>query len=255
MRGPGHPRPHFYPPMPSSKLLKRHWASLDDAELLDTWHAGRTSLDAFSACTAKAGSLIQSWIKGKKPVEYEHYPTNDVVDVRRGSQFFYHAHRSNGNEHGHVHLFWHATASGRRRYVARTGPRWVRSAPTHLMAIALDNRGLPVSLFTVNRWVTDGYWFDAETTMSFVDRFLVKDSRPHQTSATWLCQFVRMYRPLIKTLLLHRDVRIKRRKRLEDALDDHKLEQLSLIEIDWAADLDALESEVRRRGCLRQEVS
>jgi hypothetical protein len=246
--GPGLSRPHSCLPMPASKILKRHWASLNDTDLFDAWRAGRNSLDAFSTCTAKAGSLIQSWIKGKKPVEYEHYPTDDVVDVRHGSQFFYHAHRSKGNEHGHVHLFWHATASGRRRYVARSSPRWVRSAPTHLFAIALDNRGLPVSLFTVNRWVTDGYWFDAKTTMSFVERFLVRNTRPHQVSATWLCQFVRMYAPLIKNLLAQRDIRLGRRKNLEDALDDHKLEQLSLIEIDWAADLDALESEVLRRG-------
>ena len=26
-------------------------------------------------------------------IEYEHYPPNDIVDSRRGSQFYYHAHR------------------------------------------------------------------------------------------------------------------------------------------------------------------
>ena len=35
---------------------------------------------------------------------------------------------------------------------------------------------------------------------------------------------------------------------LTQALSDHRLEVLSQVPIDWAADLDAVESEARRRG-------
>jgi hypothetical protein len=120
----------------------------------------------------------------------------------------------------------------------------------------MDGRGLPVSLFTVNQWVTDGHWFDAEQTLKLVDRFDVnlKDS---QTSAgLWLTHFVRMYRAEVKTLLAARDQRLNKAGAFEAALQDRRLEVLSRRRIDWAADLDALEDEAayRHRRDQRLEV-
>lgn len=233
--------------MPASKFLKQHWSRTPDAELDAALRAAHQSLDAFSVATEKSGSLIQSWVKGQTVVEFDHYPVDDVVDTRRGSQFFYHAHRADGVEHGHLHLFWHATSTGRRRYVAGLAPRWKRAAPTHLFAIGLDDRGLPVSLFTVNQWVTDGHWFDADTTLAMVDRFEVGDAPEHEASSQWLNHFVSLYRPLIADLLARRDKRLARRSDLKAALHDRRLELLSFARIDWAADLDALEAETARR--------
>jgi hypothetical protein len=234
--------------MTVNQTLLRHRRNAPDplfaAELL----GARDSVSAFADVTAASGSLLQSWIEGREVVEFEHYPPNDVVDLRRGSQFYYHAHRDGDREHGHLHLFWHATASGRRRYLRPGKPRWARTAPTHLFAISLDARGLPVGLFTVNRWVTDGHWFDATTTMSFVDRFALDSANGHEQSCRWLTGFVRFYRPLVETLLFKRDQRLARRSDLALALADHRLEVLSHASIDWAADLDALEAEATRRG-------
>lgn len=210
--------------------------------------AARGSVSAFAEATASSGSLLQSWIEGRDVVEFEHYPPDEVIDARRGSQFYYHSHRDGDREHGHLHLFWHATASGRRRYARPGRPRWVRTAPTHLVAISLDARGLPVGLFTVNQWVTEGHWFDAATTMSFVERFELADVEGHATSCRWLTGFVRLYRPLIAHLLMQRDRRLARRADPARALGDHRLEVLSQVPIDWAADLGALEAEVQRRG-------
>jgi hypothetical protein len=234
--------------MISSELLKRHWASITDDELRGVLRSANESLDAFSRATRSSGSLIQSWAGGKPMVEYAHCPDDDVIDLRRGSQFFYHAHRSRGNEHGHVHLFWHASESGRRRYVRSLARRWVRTAPTHLIAIALDDRGLPVSLFTVNRWVTDGHWFDAWTTLSLVDKFEMKDVAGHESSCAWVTNFVRMYRPVIEELLRRRDHRLSRYAGRSQATSDQALEELSLLKIDWGKDLDALQREVARRA-------
>lgn len=116
------------------------------------------------------------------------------------------------------------------------------------MAISLDARGLPVGLFTVNRWVTDGHWFDAATTLSFVDRFVLDAVQGHAHSCRWLTGFVRLYRPVIEAILFKRDERLARRAALQDALADHRLEVLSQKAIDWAADLDALEAEAARRA-------
>jgi hypothetical protein len=147
-------------------------------------------------------------------------------------------------------LFWHATASGKRRRMSPGRRQWKKTAPTHLFAIALDPRGLPVGLFTVNRWVTDGFWFDAATTMSMVRRFRVATAEGHGDSSRWLTGFVQLYGPLIANLLEERDRRIARRPDLPSALEDRRLDLLSYLPIDWSADLDALESEVARRACL-----
>ncbi len=232
--------------MTASRILQRHWSGLPDSDVAAQMDAAQHGLRAFSRVTRASGSLIQSWVRGAEIVELDHYPPNDVIDSRRGSQFFYHAHRSNGNEHGHLHLFWHATSSGRRRHVPE-GTRWVRSAPSHLLAIALDNRGLPVTLFTVNRWVTDGHWFDSATTLAMVDRFAMGDVRGHTYSCRWLNAFIRLYRPVIAELFEKRDKALTRVHPAESRLDNRKLEQLSAISIDWSADLAALEGEVQKR--------
>lgn len=234
--------------MGADRALVRHWRQATDQQVAGAVRAARDSVAAFSEATTASGSLIQSWVQGREVTEYEHYPPNDIVDRRRGSQFYYHAHRDGDLEHGHLHLFWHATASGRRRRLRHGQANWTRTAPSHLLSISLDARGLPVGLFTVNRWVTDGHWFDADTTLSFVDRFSLQLDGEHAISARWITAFVRFYRPRIAALLAQRDQRLARRRDRSLALDDHRLEVLSLLRLDWAADLDAIEAEAARRG-------
>ena len=234
--------------MSPSHSLRRQWRHASDARFTAALQAARDSVAAFADATSASGSLLQSWIEGREVVEFDHYPPDEVINLRRGSQFYYHSHRHGDREHGHLHLFWHATAAGRRRYARPGRARWTRTAPTHLFAISLDARGLPVALFTVNRWVTDGHWFDAPTTMSFVERFDPGEVPGHELSCRWLSGFLQLYQPLIADLLAQRDRCLARRADLTRALDDHRLEVLSQTPLDWAADLDALEIEARRRG-------
>lgn len=234
--------------MAASKDLQRHWRDSTDAQLARAVRDARRSVAAFAGATSSAGSLLQSWIRGQVVTDFDHYPPNDIVDLRTGCQFYYHSHRDGDREHGHLHLFWHATASGRRRYLRPGHERWTRTAPTHLFAISLDARGLPVGLFTVNRWVTDGHWFDAATTMSMVDRFDVGRVKGHEHSCDWITGFVGLYRPLIGQLLARRDRRLARRPDVERAREDRRLEVLSYVPVDWAADLNALEADASWRG-------
>lgn len=233
--------------MSGSLVLRRHWRAASNAQLVAALQNARTSVAAFSDATAAHGSLLQNWIAGRDVLQFEHYPPDDLVDLRTGSQFYYHAHRDGDQEHGHLHLFWHATASGRRRYFKPGQTRWQRTEPTHLLAISLDARGLPVALFTVNQWVTDGHWLDAASTLACVDRFVMGPLPGYEQSCGWLTDFVRLYRPLIHDLLLRRDQRLQRRANLPHALQDHRLEVLSHTTIDWLADMDALEAESARR--------
>lgn len=233
--------------MPASSPLLKHWRSLSDAELSAILKAARQSVAAFAAVTESSGSLLQSWIDGQAVLEFEHYPPDDVVDRRHGSQFYYHSHRDGDLEHGHLHLFWHASATGKRRYLRPERGGWKRSAPSHLFAISLDARGLPVALFTVNQWVTDGHWFDAPTTLACVDRFRAIAVPGHELSCAWITGFARLYRPLVEQLLHQRDRRLAQAGPLPTALKDHSREVLSFSRIDWAADLDALETLGRLR--------
>ncbi|HEU0203543.1 MAG TPA: hypothetical protein VFR86_24290 [Burkholderiaceae bacterium] len=216
--------------------------------------AGETSVAAFERATQRHGSLLQCWIRGQAVVEYEHYPFDDVIDAASGSQYFYHAHRSATAEHGHLHLFWHADALGRRaRRPRKRGARARKSAwaPTHLAAIGLDDRGMPVSLFTVNRWVTGGHWFDADRTRALLARFVLRAQGPYADANRWLTAFVRFYRPLLAPLLQARDRRVARltaARPWEAVAADRRIEVLSHLAIDWARDLDVVEAEAAQRA-------
>jgi hypothetical protein len=218
---------------------------LSDRQTAQLHSAAQASLSAFVKATKQHGSLIQSWVRGAAVTALDHYPKGDVIDRSNGSQLFYHCHREGDVEHGHVHLFCHATRSGRRRYLSQQS---ARTAPSHLLALGLDARGLPISLFTVNRWVTDGHWFDAPTTLRLLQRFKMQRVKNHARSCDWVSGFVRMYEPLIEKLLHKRDQRLARAGPLEEALDNQRIEILSSIELDWAADLARLEHEMSRRG-------
>jgi hypothetical protein len=116
-----------------------------------------------------------------------------------------------------------------------------------LLAIGLDNRGLPIAVFTVKRGVTDGHWFDVFAKLEMVDRFAVRQVPEHEAPAAWLNHFVRLYRPVIEALLLGRDRRLSRCTPLEVVLRNHELEVLSQLDFDWAAGLEALEAGCQRR--------
>jgi hypothetical protein len=225
---------------------------LSDAELLRTLHAARASVDGFTRATQQHGSVIQSWVGGANVVALEHYPDGGVVDRCRGSQFFYHSHRAGAAEHGHLHLFWHATRSGRRRHLRQPGEsstgQWKRSAPSHLIAIGLDARGLPVSIFSVNHWVTDGYWFDAATTLAMLRRFELRGTGEHADSCAWITAFVRLYEPIMARVLVARDRVLRHRADQKAALDDRRIEVASTARLDWSDDLRRLEAELQARS-------
>lgn len=220
---------------------------LTSAELRRTLGAAQFSLQGFTLATTEAGSLIQSWVRGAPVLAMEHYPPSDVKDPQHGYQFFYHCHRDNGLEHGHLHVFAHATRSGRKRRV-RGENQWVRTAPSHLIAVGLDARGLPVSIFTVNRWVTGGYWLDAPTTLQWLQGLTLRNASAHAHSCQWLEGFIQMYLPVIHRLLTQRDRWLARQADRTAALDDPGTEVVSSARIDWASDLQRLEVESAPRN-------
>lgn len=199
--------------------------------------AAQRSLEAFEAATQRHGSLLRCWVDHDPPTALEHYPFDDAIDRASGAQYFYHCHRPEAGEHGHLHLFVRTDTLGRWR---RRG-----GGLAHLVALALDGKGLPLAFFTVNRWVTGGGWFPARRTLALLDRFTLAPRGRYALGHRWLTNFVRFYRPAIAAALVQRDAavaRLTRRRPWSVLAEDQEIELLSSVPIDWARDLERLEA-------------
>ena len=171
--------------------------------------------------------------------EYEHwamYPWDGGVEDRRTHcQYFYHAHPQSP-EHGHFHLFCRH-----------------RSQLVHLAALAMDNQGEPVSLFTVNRWVTGDFFVPAAKLAGYVTRFRMETKAFERDVGDYLRHALLLYQAEIAALLHARDA-VFARYRAEHGgaapFEDRDVEVTSTLAIDVDGQIAALEGELRRRGAL-----
>lgn len=181
-------------------------------------------------------------------IEYEHYPKDEVGDAESRSQYYYHAHRTSETEHGHFHTFIRTglldqpTLSFDSPWKDEAWPRG-ENAIAHLIAVAMDDWGYPIGLFTTNRWVTDETWYSAEIIENLLDRFVVDHAGPSWPVNRWITAMLRLFRPHISVLLKHRDMCIQQWQRAypkEDVLEDRRLEVMGYLPIDvskWMTEL------------------
>lgn len=195
-----------------------------DSGIPRRYQAGCRSLRHWLKLGERHGSLVRACTGDGAVHAHRHYPEDDWRDPVSGAQAYYHCHRP-GAEHGHLHLFMAATPGAK---------------PTHLLGIGLDPRGLPLSLFSLNRWVADDAWLPAASTLALVRRFSLASSAADPSLSGWLSQFLRFYLPVIGTLLCARDRALEAQGGpLELMLENRDLEIPSQRVIDWAADLDS----------------
>jgi len=200
---------------------------------------------------AKRSNLVAEILRGQGEFfETEHYPRGDVFDPETGAQFYYHTHRADPREHGHFHLFLRPShlaerfepvrvarmGVGRCRGDEPIGAHWPRgnASLAHIVAVAMDNYGLPMRLFTVNRWVTDETWYGARDVIAMLDRFTVTHEYPSPALNRWLSALVRFYQPEIAELVRRRDAAVEARARANpkaDALEDRSLEITAALDI------------------------
>ncbi|OBS08400.1 DUF6969 family protein [Acidihalobacter prosperus] len=188
-------------------------------------------------------------------VEYEHYPREEVGDADSRAQYYYHAHRDDTTEHGHFHAFIRTglldapPAPYAAMHVDEAWPEG-KEAIAHLVAIAMDDWGYPVGLFTTNRWVTGETWYPASTVKALVPRFAIDHANPSWPVNRWITAMLRLFRPHIDGLLAHRDAAIEVWQQAfpgRDAFADRRLEVIGYLPIDveaWLAELRAA-SELR----------
>lgn len=183
-----------------------------------------------------------------KFVEWDHYPKGDIYDKETHSQFYYHAHPSDlrAPEHGHFHTFMRAKGLPKSIKPAPmptsvTRPRG-KDAIGHVVGISMDKQGLPIWMFTTNRWVTGESWYAAEDVIKMLDLFDIDHAAPSWPTNRWVGAVIRLFRPQVEWLLRERDeaVQIWQAGHPDDpAYEDHGLEVPSRIQI-------SIDDQVRR---------
>ena len=127
-------------------------------------------------------------------IEWQHYPINDLVDEHSGYEFYYHAHSADEmpkGEHGHFHV------------IKRDAQRF-----HHLIGISLDQKGLPVRLFTTNQWVTGEEMMDSGATINFIKEFELTTKGRMAPVSKWIGALIQLFTVEIEGLLFERDQKI-----------------------------------------------
>lgn len=219
-------------------------ASPGQARLHSMLAAGLEVIRIQQDLAARRTNLVAELLRDQKDFfEQQHYPPGDVFDPATGAQYYYHSHRGEGREHGHFHIFQRPhllpdrfepvrhvrVGIGRCSPREDIGPHWPRGdqALAHIVGVAMDNYGLPIRLFTVNRWVVDETWFSARDVIAMLDRFEMSHGWPVREVNQWLNALLRLFQPEIAELIRRRDAAVEARARANprgDALEDRSLE-------------------------------
>ncbi|MGB7335154.1 MAG: hypothetical protein WBD01_05105 [Salaquimonas sp.] len=200
--------------------------------------------------------------RGEEPfVQWEHYPPGDVQDKETGAIWFYHAHGENEIarpwfENGHFHLFRYTEMlrKGAEPLALPKDPDFEKGGLCHLVAVSFDPNGLPVRIFTTNRWVAGEWLYPAEDVIPLLDGFEItsKDAvngSEFTLSSRWLSALLKLYRPQIEWALRERDKKITALKAVDENYSENKqIEVLSAVEFDLAGQIDAIEAEATKRG-------
>jgi len=229
--------------------------TLDDGALDAMDAAGREAADCQRVLAKTGDSVVDELLRGHGPLQpWQHYPPGDVFDPESHAQYYYHLHPADqraAGDHGHFHTFLRPLGMppGLRPAVVPDGPG-DGDALSHLIAIAMDGRGLPVGLFATNRWVTGEVWYAAPDVAAMLDAFVVDLARPSWPANRWITAMLRLFRPQIAALLEARDAVVAcaaADRPLAEVLEDRRLEVLAQVSIDVEAQRMAIERERRAR--------
>jgi hypothetical protein len=176
-----------------------------------------------------AGAAVTLW---------DHYPEDDAISPTTAARHFYHCHpigeRTTG-EHGHFHIFLPKSAlpPSATCVAAPVDDGAVRANVVHLIALAVSTDGLPISFFTVNRWVTDEWMYSAPAIAEAFDQFDVSDAPGDPLVGRWLTALIHLARRDIMALITARDA-------ANAAPEDRSAEVLSSAPIDLQALIEAV---------------
>ncbi len=151
---------------------------------------------------------------GEDIAQWAHYPPDDCISPQSGARYFYHCHppeeRGDG-EHGHFHLFLgKSTMPAPDAFILRPADdASARADVVHVAGLSITPQGLPVALFTVNRWVTDEWLFAAADILDALVGFDLRDAPGDALVNVWLTAIVHTARPILSGLLAERDAALR----------------------------------------------
>ena len=120
----------------------------------------------------------------------------------------------------------------------------------HLVAISMDEHGIPIRLFTTNRWLTDEYWYRAKDISVMLDDFSIEQAKPSWPVNRWITAMIRLFRPQIEEILQERDAVVAKWQAThpdEDVFEDRNLDLPSAVEISTIDQILALETALTER--------
>jgi hypothetical protein len=185
----------------------------------------------------KGLSMAQVALAGASDfVQFRHYPKNDLVDIDSGYEMYYHAHplgesdKSKNLEHGHFHLFQRDLDEPNKF--------------THLIAISLNQQGLPIKLFTTNQWVTGETIREVKKLKLVLADFRVNTKGRMAPLARWVSGLVHIFHDEAIDLLRVRDQKMKKLsgsgKDKNFFLEDRKHHVLSEVRVNLINKLESL---------------
>lgn len=202
--------------------------------------AGITVVDCMRDLHLSGSNLVLETLRGCGDfTEWEHYPPDDVRDLKSHAQYYFHAHPPDGRDapdYGHFHMFM-----GREGISDTINPvasclsnRENNTGLCHIIALSMSPNGLPERLFTTNRWVTGDTWYAADDVIEILNGFAVDLDVPSLALNRWLTAMLVLFLPQIEDLLHERDRRISQwqlQHPMADVFEDRRLEITSAIDI------------------------
>lgn len=188
-------------------------ASIPRSELEVQLAAGHEIAECYRLLAKTGDNIVGELIRGRETFfQWNHYPEGDAYDGETHSQYYYHAHREDREEHGHFHVF--LRPKGMPKGINPVPlpdfepPEDVNAALSHLIAISMDAYGYPTSLFTTNRWVTGEAWYRAEDVCQMIGFFQMDQARPSWAVNRWITAMLRLFQPEIFDLVSRRDLAV-----------------------------------------------
>jgi hypothetical protein len=216
--------------------------------------AGEDVLEVFRVLTRTDDNVVGEVLRHQGTFyEWDHYPKGDVYDRKSHSQYFYHAHSIGGRnrEHGHFHTFVRAKGMPRGTKPVNRPDRsqWPsgNDALSHIVGISMDAKGLPIRLFTTNRWVTGEAWYKARDVIKMIGLYTIDHAQPSWPTNRWVSGMVRLFWPQIILLIQARDLSVEaweKQNPKQDVFEDRGLEITSRADIDIDAQIAAVKAAI-----------
>ncbi len=233
-------------------------SALPKSRLEDMAAAGDEVIECCRVLARTGGNLVAELLRDVETFyEWNHYPDGDVYDSESHAQFYYHAHPQGerGNEHGHFHTFLRPLGMPGNVRPALVSdyeaPADDSDELSHLCAISMDEFGVPIRLFTTNRWVTGEVWYTASHVRAMLDCFLIDHAQPSWPVNRWVSAMIRLYHPHIGALLDARDEAVEAWQAAHpggNVYEDRDMDMTSAIKVDIDDHIDGVRAALAAKG-------